>query len=202
MHSFVIDPSFLSRKGIIAILHEMGQKECTVTESETLTDLTYEPESYYFINAAELIETDRIKLVKCLEKIRHKGLLITTAQDTAFVKLAMDMGVKIIISTHDSEQDLRLAVQHLMNNARYYSSEILDAVFYEVNQQEEVDSGLSKREFEILQMIARGHSSKNIAEQLFLSVHTVNSHRKNILKKTGVKSPAALIVYAMENGIV
>jgi len=53
-----------------------------------------------------------------------------------------------------------------------------------------------------LQLITKGYSSMAIAEKLFLSVHTINSHRKNILKKLNLTSPAELIVYALENGIV
>ena len=55
---------------------------------------------------------------------------------------------------------------------------------------------LSDREREVLVLVAQGCSSKEIADRLFISIHTVNTHRKNITRKTGIKSVAGLTVYA------
>lgn len=60
---------------------------------------------------------------------------------------------------------------------------------------------LSEREVEVLVLVAKGYASKEIADQLNISIHTVNSHRKNITHKTGIKSPAGLAVYAMLHGL-
>ncbi|QES87393.1 LuxR C-terminal-related transcriptional regulator [Rhizosphaericola mali] len=61
---------------------------------------------------------------------------------------------------------------------------------------------LSKREREIIDFIAKGHSSVEISKLLYLSEHTIRTHRKNILKKTNTKSSTELIKYAFENGII
>jgi DNA-binding CsgD family transcriptional regulator len=61
---------------------------------------------------------------------------------------------------------------------------------------------LSERESEVLVLVARGLSSKEIADELNISIHTVNSHRKNITHKTGIKSVAGLAVYAMLHNLV
>ena len=61
---------------------------------------------------------------------------------------------------------------------------------------------LSERELEVLVLVARGLSSKVIADQLNISVHTVNTHRKNITHKTGIKSVAGLAVYAMLHNLI
>ena len=53
-----------------------------------------------------------------------------------------------------------------------------------------------------LELIAKGFRTVDIAEKLFVSIHTINSHRKNILKKLKLKSPAQLIVYAIESKLV
>ena len=60
----------------------------------------------------------------------------------------------------------------------------------------------SKRESEILSLTARGYSEKLIAEKLFLSPHTVKTHRKNMLKKAGVKNASALVHFAVSNLII
>ena len=67
---------------------------------------------------------------------------------------------------------------------------------YGDNQSEE-NYELSEREREVLILVAQGLSSKEIADRLCISIHTVNSHRKNLTRKTGIKSVAGLAVYAM-----
>lgn len=63
-------------------------------------------------------------------------------------------------------------------------------------------SDLTKRETDILVLVAKGMMSKEIADKLNISIHTVISHRKNITKKTGIKSVAGLAVYAMLNNLM
>lgn len=60
----------------------------------------------------------------------------------------------------------------------------------------------TKREIELIKLLSDGHSSKEIAEKLFISPHTVDTHRRNMLKKSGVKDSNKLVVYARENGLI
>lgn len=70
-------------------------------------------------------------------------------------------------------------------------------------QEEESDSAqLSDREKEVLVCMAKGKKNSEIADELSISVHTVITHRKNIVKKTGIKSVAALTVYAILNNLI
>lgn len=61
---------------------------------------------------------------------------------------------------------------------------------------------LSSREVDVLRHLALGHSNKEIAEMLFISIHTVITHRKNISEKTGIKSIAGLAIYAVSKNLV
>jgi DNA-binding CsgD family transcriptional regulator len=61
---------------------------------------------------------------------------------------------------------------------------------------------LSERENEIIVLIAEGYTNDQIAEQLFLSKHTVNTHRKNILAKLGVKNTAGIVMYAVKTQLI
>ena len=61
---------------------------------------------------------------------------------------------------------------------------------------------LSDREIEVLKLLATGLANKEIADKLFISIHTVVSHRKNITQKTGIKSQAGLTIYAISNKII
>lgn len=81
--------------------------------------------------------------------------------------------------------------------------EAVDAVSNEGESADQVENyELSDRETDVLVLVAKGMSSKEIAETLHISIHTVNSHRKNITHKTGIKSVAGLAVYAMIHNLM
>ena len=61
---------------------------------------------------------------------------------------------------------------------------------------------LSEREKDIIKCVARGMSNKEIADKLFLSIHTVTTHRRNITAKLQIHSPAGLTIYAIMNNLV
>lgn len=60
----------------------------------------------------------------------------------------------------------------------------------------------TKREIELINLLSHGYSSKEIAEKLFISPHTVDTHRRNMLKKSGTKDSSRLVAYARENGLI
>ena len=70
------------------------------------------------------------------------------------------------------------------------------------NADDKSSNSLSDREIDVLKEIVRGRSNKEIADVLNISIHTVMSHRKNIIHKTGIKSQAGLTVYALTNNIL
>jgi DNA-binding CsgD family transcriptional regulator len=98
------------------------------------------------------------------------------------------------------EPDSESVAQHI----NLYDSPSL--ICYKVNetlnslaapQAKEPETELSRREVEVLKLVAKGYSNKEIADQLFVSTHTVISHRKNISEKTGIKSASGLTMYAI-----
>ena len=61
---------------------------------------------------------------------------------------------------------------------------------------------LSKRELEVIRLIAEGFTNPQISEKLFVSPHTVTTHRRNILQKLGANNTAAVVMYAVQSGLV
>jgi DNA-binding CsgD family transcriptional regulator len=72
---------------------------------------------------------------------------------------------------------------------------------YDINDGFRKKYGFSMRESEILHLIREQHTNDQIAAKLFISIYTVETHRKNIMKKSGVKSPSGLMKFILENNL-
>jgi DNA-binding NarL/FixJ family response regulator len=109
----------------------------------------------------------------------------------------------------DTSKDELIEAIVLVNNGEKYFGANLSKVIYEsyvhivkTKNNENTATKLSERETEIIKLLSKGSSSKEIAEKLFISPRTVESHKANILSKLNLKTNADLIIYAIKNEIV
>ncbi len=79
---------------------------------------------------------------------------------------------------------------------------IINNAFYRSKNGVDENQELSEREMDVLRMLAKGLSNKEIADKLHISIHTVISHRKNLVEKTGIKSLPGLTIYAISQNII
>ena len=108
---------------------------------------------------------------------------------TSYVDKNILKNFKEVIELNDNKQKVVNKILNLQNNNEETSA-----------QNESVD--LSNREVDVLVCVAKGMTNKDISDMLNISVHTVITHRKNIVKKTGIKSVSGLTVYALLNNLV
>ncbi len=102
-----------------------------------------------------------------------------------------------------NRNELILAIEKVYNGGQHFSDEILDELErYEKRKKENEELKLSVREIEIIKLIARGHTNKQIAQSLFISEKTVETHRKNIFRKTGTHNVVTLIDLVKKLGIL
>ena len=125
-------------------------------------------------------------------------LAILPLENTRQIQKFWSIGVSSIVTNACSSEELTTALEMVANGQRFYCNRILDVV----SKPKKADAKLSERETEVLKQLAEGKTTQEIAESLFVSVHTINSHRKNIMKKLGFKSPVEMIVYAVKNDIL
>jgi DNA-binding NarL/FixJ family response regulator len=99
-------------------------------------------------------------------------------------------------------EELLYAIHTVYDGGTYFSKEAKLAIQDERNNGRHHFPHLTRREKEVLFLIAEGNTNPEIAEQLFISADTVNSHRKNLLAKLEVKNTAMLIKYAINNKLL
>lgn len=146
-------------------------------------------------------------LMKVLTRIKKKSksnfLIISDSQKKSSIQSLLDLGIQGIITQNCKKEEIKDALYSVQNNSRFFCSKILDIVLSDKQIEEHpINSSLSTREYEVLCHIVKGQTTQKISEELSLSIHTVNSHRKNILNKLQIKTPAELIVYALKSGLV
>jgi DNA-binding NarL/FixJ family response regulator len=94
--------------------------------------------------------------------------------------------------------DLIQAIDRIISGKSFYDN----TSDHKLSTAELTEAKLSEREIEIVVAIAEGHTSKDIAQKLYISEHTVKTHRKNIFRKLNLNDAADLTRYALEHGII
>jgi len=128
-----------------------------------------------------------------------KVLMLTMLEDTETVKAAIKAGAAGYVFKSASLEEFSKALNTVAAGASFYSEEVMKRM---VESEEGGPDGLTDRELEIVRLISSGLKSSEIAKQLFISVNTVETHRKNIFSKTGVKNAVGLSHYARKHGII
>jgi len=139
---------------------------------------------------------------KVLETSPETAVVVLTMQnDPAFARQALRAGALGYVIKHSAARELVDAVRSAVRGEAYINPQLGARVAAEPADEGPPDK-LTKREAEILGLLALGYMNPEIADQLVLSVRTVETHRASIQRKTGATTRANLIAYAVEHGLV
>jgi DNA-binding NarL/FixJ family response regulator len=176
-----------------------GQKAMQIIEKEDV-DIVISDVNMPVMNGVELVW----KVKQNFPKIRI--LMLTVSEDAQTIKDALQAGADGYIFKSAEKEELEEAIQSLMNGKKYFNDKTImslakadDEVF--MPQKDALKSMLTERELQILKLISQELSGIQIAEKLFISPTTVESHRKNLFSKIGVNTSVGLVKYAMKHGI-
>jgi DNA-binding NarL/FixJ family response regulator len=137
-----------------------------------------------------------------------KVLILTLHDSDQVVQDVLNVGARGFLLKTDAARDLVVAVEALRRNKVYFTPKVAAMVLDGFLRKKESASGtpvrsrLTPREREIVQLLAEGKSSKEVAVALGLSVKTVETHRSNIMRKLDLHSVSDLVLYAVRNNIV
>lgn len=132
-----------------------------------------------------------------------KVLIISDIHSAQNVLQILEKGVQGYLTRQCDEAEIIHAIFAIAKGEKFYCNKVIDiALNKDFNAENCEPTSLTERENEITALIASGLTNKEIGEKIHLSHHTVHTHRKNILKKLGIKSVSELTVYAMSVGLI
>jgi two-component system nitrate/nitrite response regulator NarL len=131
-----------------------------------------------------------------------KVVALSMHDEGHLVKSMLKEGVDGYLLKNIQQFELKNAIKQVMLGMPYVSPEITRLLMHDVNHPAEEHALLTDRERDILRLIAKEYSNKKMADELFISERTVETHRKNIFRKTNTTSLVGLIKYAYEHKLI
>lgn len=209
----IADSSTVFRYGLKSILASKKQYD-VVAEIQTGENL----EAWLKKNDPDLIVIDclasdfSIDTVLACSRLRPgiKLLAITSSHSGQSIVNALRAGITSYVKKDCSMDEVLEAIEETSQGGTFFCGQILGAIkaaSIDVSDLQLADVNcdpilLTAREIEVLTHISEGKTNTQIAELLFLSGHTVNTHRKNIMQKLGVNNTASMVMYAVKSGFV
>ncbi len=205
----IVDDHTMFLQGIISLLEQetnitiagkaVNGKEALEIIQKTAID--------FIILDISMPEMDGIELSKILKKqYPHiKILILSTHSNVMIVSRLIRIGVNGYLLKNAEKEELLKAINTIASGENYFAEELQEKHFNNSTRIEKQVSNLtelSSREKEILVLIAQEYNTAEIAEKTFISLNTVNTHRRNLLSKLNAKNTAGLVKYAVENGLV
>ncbi len=131
-------------------------------------------------------------------------LLLTMHPEQQFARRALKAGAAGYLTKDSVPDELKEAIKRIVAGGRYVSATLAETLAVDLRRGADLPLHelLSDREFQVLRMIASGKTVKEVADELSLSVKTVSTYRSRILEKTGMKTNAELIRYALQTQLV
>lgn len=203
MKTAIYDPQLLTREGVKNLLAHHWAVGTTLLLN---TDQNLEEQVYKFLPELLVLEYKGEQNIQpdTLERIKNKypqlkTLVISEDDDPLVIRQFINTGIEGFLTKQCSNDEITEAVSAIGGGGKYYCKSVIEII---TNKDLPNSMELSDREMQVIRYVGKGFSSEEIASELNVSIHTVNSHRKNVLKKLGLRSPTELIVYALKQGWV
>lgn len=201
----LVDDHTLFRNGLRGLID--GKRNCrVVAEASDGTNFLENEEAMaadvvFMDIAMPQLSGDRATKMALERNPNLKVICLSMFGDEKYYSMMIEAGAKGFLLKDSPVEEVFEAIECVMNDEEYICSEVMQAFSRAMQRKEENDT-LSEREIDVLLGICRGLSTQEIADELFLSKRTVDTHRANILEKTGSNNTASLVVYAIKNNLV
>lgn len=205
----IADAQFLIRLGLTCLLSK-DERFKVVGEAANSKDLRQlitkvKPEVLIMdYHQERSFDIDDLMVVKQISPRTH-ALIISDDEDRDNIYKAIESGGISFLTKECDQDEIVSAVLATAKGEKFICHKVIDIILNNKSASANADDckpfSLSLREVEIIQLTAKGLSAKEIATKLFLSPHTVYTHKKNIMKKLKLSSSSEMILYAINNGL-
>jgi len=210
----LVDDHQIVRDGIKALISDDASINI-ITEASSASELYFKLETYkpdIILMDINLPDETGIEITRKLKETSPsiKILILSMHMSEDFVVNAIEAGANGYLPKNTTRKELLEAIRTLYKGEDFYNESISNILVKSYvkkaqssgKEKEEKHVDLTRREKEIITLFAQGLSNKEIADQLFISVRTVESHKNNIMNKLELKSTVDLVKFAIKNNFV
>lgn len=215
VHVAIADDQLLFRKGMMAIVNGFDNIQITLEadNGRSLLDAlqTADPLPNVVLLDLSMPELNGVETTKQIHKLypNLKIIILSVYGEDRFVTHLMDLGVNAYLFKNVEPVEVERAIRDVVEKEFYFNEAFLTAMKNRMSVRkprrlltEAIPTILTARETEVLDLICKQRTAPEIADQLCLSIRTVDGHRANLLEKTGARNTAGLVIFAIKNGLL
>lgn len=201
----LVDDHALFRNGLRGLID--GKRNCRVVAeasdgAEFLESEAAMAADVVFMDIAmPTLSGDKATTMALERNPEMKVICLSMFGEEKYYSLMVEAGARGFLLKDSSIEEVFAAIEAVMKGDEYICHDVMRALSGAMRRNDDAEI-LSEREVDVLLGICRGLSTQEIADKLFISKRTVDTHRANILEKTGSKNTASLVVYAIKHNLV
>jgi DNA-binding NarL/FixJ family response regulator len=205
----VVDDHELFRKGVVMVINKMGNSKVVGEASDGKAFLhllnSIKPDIVFMdIRMPEMNGVDAtIEAIARYPEL--KIIALSMFGEEEYLQKMINAGAVGFLLKNSSIDEIERAINTVMDGKNCYSDELLGYFTNKYISKKPDDNSnikLTRRELEVLGLVAQGMSNQDIADKLFISKRTVDGHKANLIQKTGSKNIVDLLIYAIKNEII
>ncbi len=207
----IADDHQLFIEGVRSLVDSMENIEiiAELSNGQEVLDTIHENPCDLILMDINMPIVDGIEATKQIKKSypQVKILMLTMFSSRDYIEKLLKAGADGYLLKNTDAKELKLAIETVVNGDSYFSKEVTARIMEGLQKKKTDDKfkhliELTEREIDVLKLIVQEFTTAEIAEKLFISTHTVETHRKNLISKLNVRNIAGLVKYAMQNGLV
>lgn len=199
---FIVDDHFMVIEGIKTLL--AGEKDIILTghamDGESTLEYLKKNHTDVILMDINLPDINGIELCAMVHKdyTNIKIIGLSTFNQLAYVESMIQNGASGYLLKNSTREEITEAIELVMDNKKVFSPEVNEMM----KETSDTAPLISRREREVLQCVSEGLTSKEISDKLFISINTVNTHRKSLMMKLNVNKTADLVRWAVKFNLV
>ena len=203
---FIVDDHQLVIDGLCSLLINEPEFEIIGTSSKSteVMQMLERKQVDIVLTDVQMPDVSGVELTRMILR-KFPGIYVLALSmhgDIDIIRQMIDSGISGYILKNTGKRELLEALKKIAGGDNYFAPEITRELMRAVKTKNETAAHLTHREIEIIRLIARDMGNKQIADHLFISERTVETHRKNILRKTNTRTAIGLLKFASDNKII